>query len=359
MSGPTAQLAQSGTPPGLPDNWLVVRLSALGDVALTTGVLDYWHRTRGWRFAVLTNAAWAPVLEGLPAVRDIVPVERAALRPAGLRELAYSLSRRFPDYGILDLHGVLRSRILCAFWPGVVRRYPKFGVARRIFLRSGGNLFRETLLRTNVPQRYALAVESSPPPREALVPHLCLSEAERAWACERVSGIDAPAAAHSSRQMVALHPYSTHPLKAWMPERWRELALRVCERGYQVLVVGRGERLWGEHPPAGITDMTGETSLRETCAILSRCGVLVTGDSGPMHLAGGVGTPVVALFGPTHRAWGFYPEGPRDVVVEADEACRPCSLHGSKGCAGHGCMESITVARVLRGVDAVITGAEC
>lgn len=56
-------------------------------------------------------------------------------------------------------------------------------------------------------------------------------------------------------------------------------------------------------------DLTNKTSLRETCALLQRAAVLITGDSGPMHLAGGVGTPVIALFGPTTRAWGFFPAG--------------------------------------------------
>ncbi len=68
-----------------------------------------------------------------------------------------------------------------------------------------------------------------------------------------------------------------------------------------------------------------------------------------MHLACGVGTPVVALFGPTTRTWGFYPEGPKDVVLECDLPCRPCSLHGGKTCQRNlECMSNISPEDVLQ-----------
>jgi ADP-heptose:LPS heptosyltransferase len=62
-----------------------------------------------------------------------------------------------------------------------------------------------------------------------------------------------------------------------------------------------------------------------------------------MHLAGGVDTPVLALFGPTSREWGFFPAGERDVVLQLDMPCRPCSLHGSKLCShGAACLTRIS-----------------
>ena len=63
-----------------PTEWVVIRLSALGDVALTTGVLEYWHRTRGWTFTVITREAFAPVLDRHPAVRSIVGLAKEDLR---------------------------------------------------------------------------------------------------------------------------------------------------------------------------------------------------------------------------------------------------------------------------------------
>ena len=82
--------------------------------------------------------------------------------------------------------------------------------------------------------------------------------------------------------------------------------------------------------------------------VVHEADVLVTGDSGPMHLANGVDTPVLAMFGPTCREWGFFPSGPNDRVIQLDMPCRPCSLHGSGTCSkGNACIMDILPDRVL------------
>ncbi|WMW66180.1 glycosyltransferase family 9 protein [Nitratidesulfovibrio liaohensis] len=375
----------------LPKTWLVVRLSALGDVVLTTGVLLWLHRTRGWRFVVLTRPQWAPVFRNHPAVDRVATVDPRDLRPAALPGFVRGLAASLPGAGLLDLHGTLRSRLLGLLWPGPVRRYPKFSLERRLFLRSGGRLFRERLRASNVTQRYALAVQDAPPPRSALLPRILLDDAERARgvALLREAGLlptgtpigtpdgvtDAPPA--PARPLVALHPYSTHPDKAWLPGAWRDLAGRLSAAGYAWFVVGRSGGKGNAVAEAGsddatplsgfveqarvagglAADFTDRTDLRETCALLAAADLLVTGDSGPMHLAAGVDTPVVALFGPTTREWGFYPEGPRDVVLETGDACRPCSLHGSRRCAhSERCMTGIAPDAVFAAVRRVTDG---
>uniref|UniRef100_B8DJX6 Glycosyl transferase family 9 n=1 Tax=Nitratidesulfovibrio vulgaris (strain DSM 19637 / Miyazaki F) TaxID=883 RepID=B8DJX6_NITV9 len=374
----------------LPKTWLVVRLSALGDVVLTTGVLLWLHRARGWRFVVLTRPQWAPVFRNHPAVDRVATVDPRDLRPAALPGFVRGLAASLPGAGLLDLHGTLRSRLLGLLWPGPVRRYPKFSLERRLFLRSGGRLFRERLRASNVTQRYALAVQDAPPPRSALLPRILLDDAEsaRGVALLRDAGllpagtpVGTPGATDgapvTARPLVALHPYSTHPDKAWLPDAWRDLARRLSAAGYAWFVVGRsGGKGNAVAAPGGdeaaplfalveqarragrlAADFTDRTDLRETCALLAAADVLVTGDSGPMHLAAAVGTPVVALFGPTTREWGFYPEGPRDVVLETGDACRPCSLHGSRRCAHSGrCMTGIAPDAVFAAVRRVVGG---
>lgn len=379
----------------LPKNWLVVRLSALGDVVLTTGVLLWLHRTRGWRFVVLTRPQWAPVFRNHPAVDRVAVANPADLRPAALPGFVRGLAASLPGAGLLDLHGTLRSRLMGLLWPGPVRRYPKLSLERRLFLRSGGRLFRDRLRACNVTQRYARAVQATPPPRGELLPRILLDDAERergrallreaglAQSATSLPAVSLPGVDGVRRPLVALHPYSTHPDKAWLADAWRELARRLSAAGYAWFVVGRSGGAEGgeERPlsdmsglsgPSGMpgaiglpgaseafaADFTDRTDLRETCALLAAADVLVTGDSGPMHLAAGVGTPVVALFGPTTREWGFYPEGPRDVVLETDDACRPCSLHGSRRCAHSGrCMAGITPDAVFAAVRRVSEGA--
>ncbi|HEX9894642.1 MAG TPA: glycosyltransferase family 9 protein, partial [Gemmatimonadales bacterium] len=94
--------------------------------------------------------------------------------------------------------------------------------------------------------------------------------------------------------------------------------------------------------------------LRASAALIERATVLVTNDSAPLHLAGAVGTPVVALFGPTVPAFGFGPTGAADRVVEVSGlACRPCSTHGPMVCplGHHRCMIDLPVRSVLAAFD--------
>ena len=77
--------------------------------------------------------------------------------------------------------------------------------------------------------------------------------------------------------------------------------------------------------------------------MLKRAAALISGDTGVMHMATGVGTPVVALFGPTVRQFGFFPYNAHASVVERNLECRPCSSHGGPECPleHHLCMREI------------------
>jgi heptosyltransferase-2 len=121
-----------------------------------------------------------------------------------------------------------------------------------------------------------------------------------------------------------------------------------------------GEEIVAAARAAGGTaaNACGRLALRETAALIERAAVLITNDSAPLHFAAAVGTPVVAVFGPTVPAFGFGPRGPRDVVVERmGLECRPCSAHGPRTCplGHHRCMRDIHVEDVLRAIEG--TGA--
>jgi heptosyltransferase-2 len=102
---------------------------------------------------------------------------------------------------------------------------------------------------------------------------------------------------------------------------------------------------------APIIDATGRLTLLGSAALLSRCRVLVTNDSAPLHLASAMNTPTVALFGPTVPALGFGPLAERYAVLGQETLpCRPCHAHGPQQCPlGHWkCMRELSVAEVQR-----------
>ena len=144
--------------------------------------------------------------------------------------------------------------------------------------------------------------------------------------------------------------------KRWYPKRFAEVADALCaDFGYKALLVGGpGETAIGAEIASEMKgralDMTGKTSVRELMALLASVDLVVTNDSGPMHVAAAFGRPVVALFGPTdHRVTS--PSGARISLVRRETECAPCLKRECP--TDHRCMAGITVEDVLRGVEAL------
>lgn len=320
---------------------IVIRLSHMGDVALTTGVLAHRHDVYCETFVFLTRSANAPLLENHPAIIDTIALSDNDLATAKWIQHARDLANKYRHHTLLDLHGTLRSRILSIVWKGPVKRYPKYGLYRRLFDRTHMDAFKRKLEATSVPQRYAMALEQTPPAARDITPRIYLTQEEKETAAKILPRPDRP--------LIALHPYATHAAKQWPVSHWKELTAMLDAAGMDWFVVGKNDTPLFRGDPR---DFTNATNLRATCGLLRQADMLVTGDSGPMHLASGVDTPVTAIFGPTVKAWGFFPAGDKDRVLERDMECRPCSLHGGKSCEkGHECMAAISPAEVMESLN--------
>jgi heptosyltransferase-2 len=136
--------------------------------------------------------------------------------------------------------------------------------------------------------------------------------------------------------------------KRWLPERFAAVADTLAGRGARVaLVGGPAERPVGEAIAAQMTAparvLCGETTLPELVGVLAHLRLLVTNDSGPMHLAAALGVPVVAVFGPTD--WReTHPVGDVHTIVREPVHCAPCGLRECP--IDHRCMRRVTVDRV-------------
>jgi heptosyltransferase-2 len=187
---------------------------------------------------------------------------------------------------------------------------------------------------------------------------LHLAESERQWATRKLAalGLGGP------RFLVGLNPGASFgPAKCWLPERYAALADRlVGALDADVLIFGsRAERPLAEtiahamkHTPIVVA---GETTLRQLMALLGECRLVVTNDSGPMHLAAALGLPLVAIFGSTNeRATG--PIGPRVRIVKRLAACSPCGLRECP--IDFRCMESVSVDDVYRSALELVHGTQ-
>lgn len=177
---------------------------------------------------------------------------------------------------------------------------------------------------------------------------LRLEPGERVWAARRLDAFGL----HGPRFLVGLNPGASFgPAKRWLLERYADLADRLIGALHaDVLIFGsRDEKALAEgiaremeHTP---TILAGETTLSQFIALLARCRLVVTNDSGPMHLAAALGVPVVAIFGSTdERATG--PLGPLTRIIKHGVPCSPCGLR--KCPIDFRCMTGVSVSEVYR-----------
>jgi heptosyltransferase-2 len=152
--------------------------------------------------------------------------------------------------------------------------------------------------------------------------------------------------------------------KQWLPERFAELAARIInDRGWSVVMVGAKvdrdtcEEIAGRLPKTGtrmnrLIDFCGKSDLPTLAGVLSQAHAVVSNDSGAMHLAGAVGTRVIAVFGPTNERrtspLASGPDAPSPVVITHEVFCRPCMLRECP--IDHRCMRRITAADVLASI---------
>jgi ADP-heptose:LPS heptosyltransferase len=152
-------------------------------------------------------------------------------------------------------------------------------------------------------------------------------------------------------RFVAVFPGASIPERRWGVDRFRQVAGMLSGEGIPVVVVGGAEdRDAGEVIVRGVRgiNLAGRTTLAETAALISRAALLVSGDSGILHIGVGLGIPTVSLFGPGIAAkWA--PRGGRHKVVSRGLACSPCTRFGSTPECPYAvrCMDGITADEVF------------
>jgi heptosyltransferase-2 len=328
---------------------LLVRLSSLGDVVLATAAVEALAASLpSATVHVVSRTAHVGIFRRNPRVESVLGWEPRTAQ----RGLVALLARGGYDW-IVDLQGTPRTRALA-----LAVRGPRWSRIRKGSLRrrAAAWLHRPGLLpECHVVERYVAALRPLGVRPGAGRPRVYLAEEDRmrAEALLRGEGWD------GARRLVGLAPGARWATKAWPAKGWAHLAAELGAGGaaLPVLVGAESDRSLceaiGAQASGGCLNLAGRTPPLETAAVLERCSVLVTNDSAPMHLSTAVGTPVVALFGPTVPAFGFRPMGDRDVVLERELPCRPCSVHGGERCprGHHACLAELPPANVLAALD--------
>lgn len=309
-------------------NILVAQTAFLGDLVLTTPLFRALKRLfPAARLTLLTTPQAAPLVEEDPHLDRIITYDKKG----GETLFAAAKKLRGEKFDLLLApHRSHRTSIL-----GFLS-----GVPTRVGYREAGFSFLHT---RTVPRPMdahevdrilallqPLGVKAKEEDR-ALFCGFTAAEAQSVDALLRAGGVG------PGEKVAGLCPGSVWATKRWPAEYWAELADMLTGAGWRVaLVGGPDDRETAAKvvalAKAELVDGVGKTKLKALPAWLSRCGLFVTNDSAPLHVAAARGVPTVAIFGPTVKSLGFFPFHVNSRVVEAPLDCRPCGLHGHAAC---------------------------
>ncbi len=337
-------------------NILIIRTDRIGDVVLTTPAIHALRKTFPQaRLTMLVTAATRDLVLGNPDLDEILVDDRQSAHRGhwGFLKLIQNVRNKNFDLAV-NFHTKRRTNLLC-FLARVPQRIgyrnEKFGFLLTHQIPDGRSrgIKHETEYCLDVVK--ALGAEDSSP--KTFVP---LQREAEAWAerflteCQLI---------HSER-IVAVHPGASCPTRQWPTKNFIELIKRVTEKySCPVLLIGGADlpkvapELM-EQLPMTVINLTGKTSLAQLVSILKRCRLLISNDSGPVHLADAIGTPVVSIF--TRNQPGINPErwrplGERSRVVVTPFQGSMSFAKGEKLDPKY--LELIPVEEVLEAVDAL------
>ncbi len=315
---------------------LVVKLSSLGDIL---HVLPCVHAIKKQMKA---NIDWVVHPEFAPIVRTFKDIDNVLTFPRrdvlknflssvrALRKTRYDM--------VIDLHGLMKSAIVTKFAKAERKIGPSYSreLSFLFYPERAGKMHRDC----------HAAVQAFD-----TLDYLKLKRPVSPMSVDDFNLPDFNAPAGSP--LIAIAPVSRWITKNWPKESFASFATLAGERlpnASFVIVGGKadyeaGEIIASALPAGRITNLCGKCSIAESMALLAKCDLLVSNDSGPVHMAAALGTPALVLFGPTRPDWtGPYGEGHK--IIMRSLPCQPC-LKGKCKFGVARCMTEITPEEVL------------
>lgn len=324
---------------------LLIKPSSLGDIIHTLPALSIIRKSFPRSYIVwLVNGNFKELLEGHPYLDEIISFPRDLFLKKGFSFLKELKGRHFDM--VIDLQGLLRSALI-GFWSGAGERigfkagreFSPLFYTRPIAIEAGilHAVDRNARLASSISGGiFDLDFTFSLSPR-------AIKKIE-----ELLKGLE------FKGEIIALNPATRWPSKRWPEEKWASLADALAEKGAVFFISGPGEeevvkRIRGLMKKSSFS-LAGQLSLQGLAAFLSRSRLLITIDSGPMHLAGALHIPLISLFGPTDPA-RCGPYGQSENVIQVALECSGCYR---TRCQEMRCMKGIDTGLVLQKLEDIL-----
>jgi lipopolysaccharide heptosyltransferase I len=328
-----------------PDRILLIKPSAIGDVVHALPILNLLRkRWPGSHISWLVTPGCAGLLDGHPQLDEVILFERHRYAKLWrdpelvmeLLALTRELRRRRFDLAI-DLQGLFRSG-----WLTYQSRAPiriGFSNSREFAWLGYTHQVSVDTIDTHAVERYLAVTDLLGCGREVEFV-FATTDADREVANYLTRGID---------RYALLFPGTNWPTKRWPVAHFAAMVEPLQKRfGLRSIVGGSSGEAQLASQIRGAVNLAGKTNLRQLTALIERADLVISNDSGPMHIAAALGKPLVALFGPTNptRTGPYQRE---DSVVRLDIPCSPCY---ARRCVHQSCLRWLSVDAVMRVVEA-------
>jgi len=334
---------------------LIIRLSAMGDVAMTVPMTcSFIEQYPNVKLSMLSKKSFGTFFDSLGMHFIGIDLKHYdGLR--GLYSLFKVLEREQFDL-VLDLHDVLRSNVLRFFFRIIGTKVFVIDKGRKekaTMTRRKNKILRP--LRTTI-ERYADVFKEAGfalmPTFNSIYPNSDLLEKIEALLPKEEGAIS-----------IGVAPFAAHNGKAYPHEKMTEVVDYLSSKGFHLFFFGGDNEKnllleWESKYPNCIS-VAGKYSLKEELQLISKLKLMISMDSANMHLASLVGTTVVSVWGATHpyagfTGWGQSPEN----NIQVEMFCRPCSIYGNKPCFRkdnpYACMKEISPSMIIEKVMSVV-----
>jgi heptosyltransferase-2 len=329
---------------------LVIRLSSLGDIILTTPVLDALRDNyRNSEIFFLTRQKYQGLFESDPRISSVIyfdPEGRDKGISGFLRQIKNLNKERFDL--IVDLHSNLRSFFIRLLVKANKKVHYHKGLIARLLMVYFKKWKAKPVLTI---ENYLKSLGETGTRAWNKIPGLYSKKDNKIWAEDFFieNGLA------KGDILIGIAPGAKWEMKRWDLDKFSSVAKNLSrDLPAKIFLVGnkKDQKLLEEivnYVGKDKTIQAVDLSLDRLIALVERCDLFISNDSGPMHLASALGVPTIGIFGPTSPGLGFSPSGLEDKVFWAGADCSPCSLHGKKDCVKESryCMDNIKPEKII------------